>query len=533
MSRELNAHIIIVGAGFSGLGVGVQLQQAGYNDFLIIEQTGDVGGTWRDNTYPGVGVDITSFNYSFSWEQNPHWSRVYAPGNELKAYADHLVTKYELKDRIEFHTKITGAHFDEEAHLWRFTTEDGRTGTARYVISAVGGLTQPKPPNIPGLESFAGKTMHTARWDHDHDLTGKRVAVIGTGATSVQLVPAIADRVAHLEVFQRTPIWVVPKLDAPIPTSIRRVFERLPASQSTVRLTTGVITEIVMGLGSTYERQFPALRKGIERLCKAHLRLQVPDPVLREQLTPRYDFLCKRPTFSNHYLRSFMRPDVDLVTEGIERITERGILTRDGQLHEIDTLILATGFKVFELGNTPPFPVHGSDAIELGQFWHDKRYQSYEGLTVPKFPNMFAILAPYSLIGPSYFSMIEASTTQLLRLLREADKRGASYIEVREEPHREYFEDILRRQENTVFKAANCTSSNSYYFDHHGDAPMLRPATGVEVWWRSRHFPLEDYRFRAVGHGETDLPARGGVSGAARALVAMAGLQFVSGRKAL
>ncbi len=321
MSRDLHTHIAIVGAGFSGLGIAVKLKQAGYHDFVIVEQTGDVGGTWRDNTYPGVAVDITSFNYSFSWEQNPHWSRVYAPGRKLKAYADHLVEKYGLREHLVFDTKITGSSFDEDAHLWRFDTADGRTGSARFAISAAGGLTQPKPPNIAGLHDFSGKTMHTARWDHDYDLTGKRVAVIGTGATSVQLVPAIADRVAHVEVFQRTPIWVVPKLDAPIPPTLRRVFDLVPASQVSVRLATGAVTEAVMVLVSTYERQFPMLRKGIEQLCRAHLRRQVPDPALRDQLTPRYDFLCKRPTFSNTYLRSFTRPDVDLVTEPIERIT--------------------------------------------------------------------------------------------------------------------------------------------------------------------------------------------------------------------
>ncbi|MFI9503986.1 flavin-containing monooxygenase [Nocardia sp. NPDC052566] len=505
MTEDLDTHIVVVGAGFSGLGLGVKLKEAGYHDFLIVEQTGDVGGTWRDNTYPGVAVDITSFNYSFSWEQNPNWSRVYAPGRELKAYADHLVEKYGLRAHLVFDTEITQARFDEDAHLWRLDAADGRRVTARFAVSAVGGLTQPKPPNISGLDTFAGKTMHTARWDHDYDLTGKRVAVIGTGATAVQLVPAIADRVEHLEVFQRTPIWVAPKLDAPIAAPVRRMFQRLPRSQRSVRLTTGAITEAVMVLGATYERQFPWLRTGIEQLCLAHLRRQVPDPRLRAKLTPKYSFLCKRPTYSNHYLRSFTRPDVDLVTEGIERITKTGICTADGRLHKIDALILATGFKVFELGNTPPFPVYGTGGLELGRFWHDQRYQAYEGVTVPGFPNLFAILAPYSLTGASYFAMIEAATTHILRLLREADQRWATYVEVRREPHDAYFRDILRRQQNTVFMAADCGGSNSYYFDHHGDAPMLRPATGPEMWWRARHFPLEHYRFRSVESAGADL----------------------------
>lgn len=509
MSRDLHAHIGIIGAGFSGLGVAVKLKEAGYHDFVIAEQADDVGGTWRDNTYPGVAVDITSFNYSFSWEQNPHWTRFYAPGGELAAYADHIVEKYGLRDHIVFGTRIAEARFDEGVHRWRFTTADGREGRWRFAFSAVGGLTQPKHPNIVGLNEFRGKTMHTARWDDNHDLTGERVAVIGTGASAVQLVPAIADRVAHLSVFQRTPIWVIPKLDAPIAPSVRGVFAHLPGAQRSVRLATGALTEAVMVLGSTYERQFPWLRRGIEQVCRAHLRRQVPDPDLRARLTPHYDFMCKRPTFSNHYLRTFTRPDVDLVTTGIERITGTGVRTVDGVQHEVDTLVLATGFKVFELGNTPPFPTYGTGGLELGRFWHDNRYQSYEGVTVPRFPNLFMILAPYSLTGASYFAMIEASTAHALRLLREADRRGASSIEIREEPHREFFAEILRRQENTVFMAANCAGSNSYYFDHHGDAPMLRPATGPEMWWRARNFPLEHYRFESLDQvGDLDRSGR-------------------------
>ncbi|WP_203217388.1 flavin-containing monooxygenase [Nocardia arthritidis] len=500
----IDTPILVVGAGFSGLGVGVKLAEAGYH-FRIAERTDDIGGTWRDNTYPGVAVDITSFNYSFSWAPNPRWSRVYAPGGELKAYADRLASEYGLRDRIVFGAEITELRFDEQAHRWRFRIADGRVGRARFVITAVGGLTQPKPPDIPELATFAGKTMHTARWDHDYDLTGRRVGVIGTGATAVQLVPAIADRVAHLEVFQRTPIWVVPKFDAPIPIPLRQLFERLPATQSTVRLTTGALTEMVMVVGATYERQFPLLRKTIEALCRMHLHVQVPDPALRRRLTPAYDFLCKRPTFSNQYLRAFTRPDVDLVTEPIERIVEHGIRTRDGMLHPIDTLILATGFKVFELGNTPPFPIYGTGGVELGRFWHEHRYQAYEGVTVPRFPNLFAILAPYSLTGPSYFAMIEASTAHILRLLREADRRSATYVEIRQGPHDAYFADILRRQRNTVFLAANCAAANSYYFDRHGDAPMLRPASGPEMWWRARHFPLKHYRFRTAPGARSQL----------------------------
>ncbi len=489
----LDHEVIVVGAGFSGIGAGIKLRQAGFTDFAILEQAADLGGTWRDNTYPGIAVDIASFTYSFSFAQNPNWSRVFAPGHEIKAYADHCVDQFGLRRHLRFHTRVLRAVFDEHHEVWRLSTTTGEL-TARYVINATGGLTQPKAPDLPGLDRFAGKLMHTSRWDHGHELTGKRVAVIGTGASAVQVVPAIAPKVARLAVYQRTPIWILPKPDRAIPRWLQATFARFPLAQSLVRAQTSLLTELLLVFGVVYNRQTPHLVRRIEALCRRHLEQQIADPAMRAKLTPRYGFGCKRPSFSSDYYPALCRDNVELVTEPIERITETGIVTRAGE-RPVDTLILATGFKVFEKGNTPPYDVIGRGGVELGQFWHDHRYQAYEGATVPGFPNLFLVLGPYATTGSSWFSMVEAQTSHAVRCLREARRRGAPTVEVRRAPHDAFFRHVLKRQRSTVLFNNNCASSNSYYFDHHGDAPFMRPSSGLELWWRSRHFDLDHYRF--------------------------------------
>ena len=495
---ELDHEVLIVGAGFSGIGTAIKLQHAGIGDFAILEQAHDVGGTWRANTYPGLAVDIPSFTYQFSFEMNPDWSRVFAPGAEVKAYADHCVEKYGLRSKLRLGTKVDRAVFDEDEHVWRVHIGE-RVLSARYLVSALGVLTQPKNPDIPGLDDFAGKTVHTAEWDHGHDLTGKRVAVIGTGATAVQLVPRVASWAKQLYVFQRTPIWVFPKPNFRMPKLVRSAFRRVPGFQNAVRLITSAAVEGGMVVGVVYNRQFPIITRGIEAFGRRFLRWQVPDPVLREKLTPRYGFGCKRPSMSNNWLRTFARKDTELVTEPIERITPTGIRTRDGAEREVDTLVLATGYLVSEPDNVPPIPIVGRGGVALGEFWQESRFQTYEGTTVPGFPNAFSIFGPYALIGSSWMFMIEYQANHAVRVIEETRRRGATLAEVRQEPHDAFFADTLRRQQNTVFFNNRCGASNSYYFDKHGDAPFLRPATALETWWRSKHFDLDDYRYEAVG----------------------------------
>jgi cation diffusion facilitator CzcD-associated flavoprotein CzcO len=498
-SGEPDIEVAVIGAGLAGLGAGIQLARAGI-PFLLLEKAHEVGGTWKVNTYPGVAVDVDSFNYSYSFARHFAWTRAYAPGAEVAAYSEHLADAYGLRKHIRFGTEVLEARWDDERHTWRLSLAGGAILTCRFLLHAPGGLTQPKRPDIAGLEDFRGPLMHTARWDKRVDLKGKRVAVIGTGASAVQVIPSIAPDVAHLTVFQRTPVWVFPKRDFTIPGWMRTVLRRVPGAFEVVRRATGLPSLVAFRIGTIYSRQLPMIRRGVERYARVHLRRQVHDPALRDALTPRYGFGCKRPVVSNDYLTSYNRPNVSLVSEAIERVTGSGIRTKDGTLHEVDVVILATGFKVFEMGNTPPYPVHGLRGFELGRFWQEQRYQAYEACTLPQWPNSFLLGGPYGLGGPSYLAMIEAATRHALRVILAARKRGATYAAVRQSAHDRYFSDIQRRMNDTVFRSGACSGSNSYYFDGHGDAVATRPHVGAKIWWRSRFSRLDHYEFHAFPH---------------------------------
>lgn len=486
--------VLVVGAGFSGLCVGIQLRRKGVRDFVILDAAPSVGGVWRHNTYPGVAVDIPSATYCYSFEPNPGWTRSFAPGAEVRAYAEHCADKYRLRPHLRLNTRVERAVFDEDADLWRVATAGGEI-TARFVVSAVGPLDQPKNPDIPGIDDFAGKVLHTARWDHGHDVAGERVAVIGTGASGLQVIPELAGKAAHLDVYQRTPIWVFPKVDFAIPASVRALFRVAPPVQRLVRLITAAASEVIMVLGIVHYSKVPFLVRAVEALCRAHLRRQVPDRALRRALTPRYGFGCKRPSFSNRYFPTFMRDDVDLVTTPIARVTPKGIVTADGREREIDTLVLATGFKILELGAMPPFPVVGLDGVELGAYWDEHRYQTYEGLSVPQAPNFWLMNGPYTVTGASWFSIIEAGATHAVRCIAEARRRRATRMAVKRGPHDAFTRDMRRRMRGTILAQPSCARSNSYYFDRHGDAPYVRPQSGLHVWRRARTFDLDDYSY--------------------------------------
>ncbi len=488
--------VLIIGAGISGLGVAIRLKEQGIHSFIILERADQVGGTWRDNRYPGIAVDITSFTYSYSFEQNPNWSRVFAPGSELQQYTERVASKYGIYPHIRFKTSVSRAVFDEDRHFWRVTINGGKEITARQLISATGGLISPKMPDIEGLGDFKGKIIHTGLWDDKVNLKGKRIAVIGTGATAVQLIPEIAPLAKRLDVYQRTPIWVLKKPDRVLPAWTKSVFRLLPAVQKTVRMGTDILSESLMVIAAVYYRQAPWLVRMCEKAGLNNMRAQLPNrPDLWEKLAPKYGFCCKRPTFSNEYFQTFARENTGLITTPIERITTNGIRTTDGTEREIDVLILATGYRVFEKGNLPSYEVFGRKGQELGEFWEEKRFQAYEGLTVPNYPNFYIMLGPYALIGTSYFKMVEGNSIHAVRCIKEALKRKATCVEVKQNVHDHYFADIQKRQQNTVFLNNNCASSNSYYFDRHGDAPMLRPSTSVEMLWRAKHLPMDNYQF--------------------------------------
>lgn len=484
---------LIVGAGFSGLGVAISLDRAGLGDYRIIEAGDGVGGTWYWNTYPGIAVDIPSFSYQFSFEQSAQWSRTYAPGRELRAYAEHCADKYGLRNKIALRTRVLATAFDDDAALWRVELDSGETVTARFLINASGALTIPKPPDIDGVESFAGVTMHTARWDHSQDLTGKRVAIIGTGASAVQVIPEIAPMVEKLAVFQRTPIWCFPKFDVPLSRAARWAM-RIPGGKSVHRWISQAYVELTFPIAAHYFTLNPFAKRMAEG-GKAYLRKQVHDPVVRDKLTPRYAVGCKRPGFHNSYLSTFNRDNVELVTEPIDHITATTVVTADGSAYEADVLILATGFKVMDI-DSGTYSVTGAGGRSLVEYWDTNRLQAYEGVSVPGFPNMFTVFGPYGYVGSSYFALIETQSHHIVRCLTQARRRGAHRVEVTAEANDRFFAEMLSKRHRQIFWQDSCTLANSYYFDKHGDVP-LRPDTTAQAYWRSRHFPLSDYRFSA------------------------------------
>lgn len=488
---------VIIGSGICGIGAGIRMIKENLGDFVILEKADDVGGTWRDNTYPGLAVDIPSLSYSFSFEQNPNWSSLYAPGKEMKAYVDHCAQKYGIRPHMRYNEEVSESKYDEVHNVWITRTETGNTYVSRYLVSATGFLTLPKLPVIDGIEKFEGKVMHTGRWDHSYDLNGKRVGFIGTGATGIQAVPEIVDKVKSLDVYQRTAIWLLPKTEINFKPGLQRAFAKIPGLQRLGRLLTILFTDVVMINLLIFNKYFSRVGKKLEKICVDHIRNQVDDPETQEALIPKYDFGCKRPSFTSKFYPVFNRDNVDLVTTPISHITENAMVTADGTIREIDTLICATGFEVFQKGSVPTFSVKGKGGVDISDFWEENRYQAFEGSTVPGYPNFFLMFGPYSVCTASWFGMVDTQSKHLVRCIKAAKKRGANYIEIKQSANDRNFEKVQGRTHLTIFKAGDCSASNSYYFDRHGDSPTIRPTMGFIHWLTSRLFRMSNYIIEA------------------------------------
>jgi cation diffusion facilitator CzcD-associated flavoprotein CzcO len=484
---------VIVGAGFAGIGAAIQLKRSGIENFVILDREDDLGGTWYVNHYPGLAVDVPTTTYSYFFEPNPNWSRLFSTGDEIKQYADEVADKYDVRRHIRFSTVVDGARWDEETNLWRVSLANGEVLSTRYLITATGFLSQPKIPDIPGIESFDGRVIHTTEWQDDYDPAGKRIAVIGTGATAVQLIPELAKSAAELTVYQRTPIWVVPKIDLRFGPLAKKLFARVPATQRVLRWFTDSVYEVMVSIGVVHYKTFRG-RGNISAadLSKLHRFITIRDKDLRRRLTPDYDFGCKRPTFSNGYYRAFTRDNVHLQDAGIDHLQSDGIVGKDGTKVQIDTLVLATGFDLWE-ANFPAIEVIGRDGRNLGKWWRETRFQAYQGVSMPYFPNYLSLASPYAFLGLNFFNTMEYQMRLMDRLFDEVRRRGATTFEVSEEANSRYLDRMTELLGDSLFTQGNCATARSYYYNPAGEPTLLRPTTTETAIREASEFPLSDY----------------------------------------
>jgi len=482
--------IAIIGSGFAGLGMAIRLRQSGEQDFLIFEKAGSVGGTWRDNHYPGCACDVQSHLYSFSFAPNPGWSRMFSPQPEIRAYLEDCTDRFGLRPNLRLNHELRHAAWDEAAGGWRLEMADGKVVRARVLVSGMGGLSRPSYPDIPGLDSFEGECFHSQHWNHAYALQGKRVAVIGTGASAIQFVPQIAPKVAQLDLYQRTPPWIMPKPDREVSAAEQWLFRRLPFTQKLVR--TGIywmLESRVLGFVA-----HPKLMKVVERIARRHLARQVRNPRLRATLTPDYTIGCKRVLISNDYYPALTRSNVDVVTTGISRVERDAVILRDGSRRPVDCIILGTGFHA-----TDPLPrgvIAGRDGVDLLDAWGDGA-QAYLGTTVAGFPNLFFVVGPNTGLGhSSMVFMIESQVAYILDALRRMRREGVQAVEVREPVQRAFNEGLQGKLGHAIWSAGGCAS---WYIDpRSGRNTTLWPGFTWQFRRATASFRMTDYEIWPV-----------------------------------
>ncbi len=466
-----HARVAIIGTGFGGLGAAIRLRQEGVRDIVLFERAGEVGGTWRDNSYPGCACDVQSHLYCFSFAPNPDWGRSFSPQPEIWDYLRRCAKDFGLLPHIRFNHEVTDAAWDDSLARWRIETSRG-VYTADALVMAAGALSEPVWPRLKGLERFRGKTFHSARWDHGYDLTGRRVAVVGTGASAIQFVPEIQPAVARLHVFQRTPPWIVPRNDRALTRIERGLFRRFPLTQRAARSSIYLFRELFLLCF-----RHPGLARLVQAFARRHLKLSVPDPALRKKLTPDYRIGCKRILISNDYLPALTRANVEVVTEAIAEVREHSILDATGAEREVDAIIFGTGFRPTD----PPFArcVRGRDGRTLAEVWAGSP-RAHLGTTVSGFPNFFMLMGPNTGLGhSSVVLMMEAQIEQTIAALKHMWREGASAVEPREEAQSAFVAEVARRMEGTVWTNGGCTS---WYMDSTGRNAAIWP----DFTWRFR-----------------------------------------------
>jgi cation diffusion facilitator CzcD-associated flavoprotein CzcO len=481
----MRVHTVVIGTGFSGLGMAIQLKRDGQDDFVVLEKADDVGGTWRDNTYPGCACDIQSHMYSFSFEQNPDWTRSFSPQPEIWDYLRRVTDTYGLRRHIRFGTEVTGARWDVDENRWHVTTAAGDEYVARFVVSGIGGLHIPNVPALPGIEEFEGTAFHSARWDHSYDLEGKRVAVVGTGASAIQFIPRIAPAVGKLTVFQRTPPWIMPKPDHAIPAWLKRVFRAVPGAQRAYR---SLIYWLLESRAAGFNGR-PGLMKLAQKIASRHLAKAVADPDLRRKLTPDYVMGCKRVLIANDYYPALTRRNVDVVTDGVAEVRAHSILDTAGVEHEVDAIIYGTGFHVtdaFDYVN-----ITGVDGRDLSKDWRTNGIRTHYGITVAGYPNLFFLLGPNTALGHnSVVFMIESQIRYVSQAMRLVERSGAAALAPRESAQARFQSDIQRKLVSGVWTQGGCTS---WYLDAHGVNRTIWPGYTWRYWQRTRRLDPAEY----------------------------------------
>jgi cation diffusion facilitator CzcD-associated flavoprotein CzcO len=488
VARVVHHRIAIMGAGFGGLGMAIRLKREGVEDFVVLEREAEVGGTWWANTYPGCQCDVPSHLYSFSFAPNPNWSRTYPEQPELRAYLNECVDRFGVREHIRCNCEVLQATWEERHMRWRFDTTQGEL-TAEVAVSATGGLSEPSIPDIPGLAEFSGVTFHTARWNHAHDLRGRRVAIVGTGASGVQVAPQIQPLVERLTIFQRTPPWVVPHRDRPISAIERQVYRRFPVTQRLPRAGAYWMREV---LAPAFVSN-PRLLQKIEQAASAHLDSQVSDPALRAQLTPSYTIGCKRLLPSDRWYPTLAQTNVELVGAGVREVRSDGVLAEDGSFHPLDTIVLATGFHVID--NKSGERIRGVGGRTLAEVLGASP-QAYLGTAVAGFPNLFFLAGLNTALGHnSVLFMIEANIHYAMAALRAMHARGVARVEVRREVQEAYNVVLQERLVRSVWNTGGCSS---WFLDANGHNSAAWPYYTWRFWLRTRRFKPADYHLRAA-----------------------------------
>lgn len=476
--------VAIVGAGFSGLGLAIHLKKQGTHSFVVLEKNAGVGGTWRNNSYPGAACDIPTHLYSYSFEQWPHWSRIYGGQAEILQYIEHCTDKYKLRPHLRFNQNISRVFFDPANGVWHTIMQNGQTFLSRIAVGCTGPLNKVKFPDIPGRGSFQGPAFHTAEWDHSVDLTGKRVGIIGTGASAIQVIPEIACRVSELKVFQRTPPWVIKRHDRPIGPKERNLYKTLPFLQRLYR-TFFYCRNEASALAFVV---FPGLMNIAKRMGLRNIDRGIEDPKLKEKLTPNFTMGCKRVLLSNTYYPAMAKESTQVITESIEEITEKGIRTADGTEHEFDVLVYATGFWASE--NVAPFEVRGKDGEDLRDLW-EKGGEAYLGTTVAGFPNFFMIVGPNTGLGHnSMIYIIESQIKYILHALKVMKRNGFKQVEVDKKVQTAYNKKMQKRLKGTIWSKGGCMS---WYLNENGKNTTLWPGFTFEFRRKTRRFKKREF----------------------------------------